>query len=419
MGDVIARAIASKALSIGMFGVPGPQGPKGDPGTNGTGVTTYATLAALQAALPSGSSTPVWVVADNAWYYWNGTAGSDTTAPTVTANPAAGTYSGAQSVVLSANETATIYYTTDGSTPTEASSVYSSAISVAATGTIKAIAKDTAGNVSTPVSFAYTITVVTIPATPATPTATAGDNKVDLGWTAVSGATSYKVYRGGTLLASPTTNSYSDTTALNGTSYSYTVSAVNTAGESAQSSAVNATPVSASISITDSFTGTDGTLLNGRATETGSKTWSALVGNWNISGNAAATTATVSESVLVIDSGVSDGTAQIKITNNVVNSRIIFRYTDATNLLLVQNDGTSKYALFKKVAGTYTQIGASAGTAANNDILKVVLLGTSVTVYNNNVQIMTATITEFQTATKHGIGCNTTSTKIDDFSFVS
>ena len=58
-----------------------------------------------------------------------------------TFSPAQGTYSQAQSVALSCGTAeATIYYTTDGSTPTTSSSVYSSPIAVATSKTIKAIA---------------------------------------------------------------------------------------------------------------------------------------------------------------------------------------------------------------------------------------------------------------------------------------
>ncbi|MBQ6083954.1 MAG: chitobiase/beta-hexosaminidase C-terminal domain-containing protein [Bacteroidales bacterium] len=76
-----------------------------------------------------------------------------------TFSPEAGTYTSAQNVTISTTtEGATIYYTTDGSTPTSGSTVYTSAISVATTQTIKAIAIK--NEVSSAISEAeYTINI--------------------------------------------------------------------------------------------------------------------------------------------------------------------------------------------------------------------------------------------------------------------
>lgn len=70
----------------------------------------------------------------------------DNTAPSSSASPAGGVYGSAQSVTLNANEAATIYYTTDGSIPTAASSAYSSPISIASDASLKFYAVDSAGN---------------------------------------------------------------------------------------------------------------------------------------------------------------------------------------------------------------------------------------------------------------------------------
>lgn len=73
-----------------------------------------------------------------------------------TASPAPGMYSSGQTITLSAtgaSGAATIYYTTNGLTPTTASTVYSTPINLGTTGVIKFIVKDAAGN-TTPVQAA-------------------------------------------------------------------------------------------------------------------------------------------------------------------------------------------------------------------------------------------------------------------------
>jgi hypothetical protein len=86
------------------------------------------------------------------------------------------------------------------------------------------------------------------PPTPTSLTATAGDKQVSLTWNASSGATSYHVKRstvsGGpyTQVASTTVANDTDASLTDGTTYYYVVSALNSAGESANSSEVSATP---------------------------------------------------------------------------------------------------------------------------------------------------------------------------------
>jgi len=83
---------------------------------------------------------------------------------------------------------------------------------------------------------------------PATPTGLAAGSptstSVPLTWPAVAGAASYKVYRGGTAVGTATGTSYTATGLTPNTAYSFQISAVNSAGESARSTAVSATTTS-------------------------------------------------------------------------------------------------------------------------------------------------------------------------------
>ena len=86
------------------------------------------------------------------------TLGGTTTCATPTFSPAGGLYTSAQNVTISTTTTgASIYYTTDGSTPTASSTPYTGAIAVNTTTTIKAIAVKEGNNNSTVASATYLI----------------------------------------------------------------------------------------------------------------------------------------------------------------------------------------------------------------------------------------------------------------------
>jgi cellulose 1,4-beta-cellobiosidase len=91
------------------------------------------------------------------------------------------------------------------------------------------------------------ITSATFPGIPGNLVATAGNASVALSWNASSGASAYNVKRstnnGGPYapLASTTSTAYVDRSAANGTTYYYVVSAMNIAGESANSGQAAAT----------------------------------------------------------------------------------------------------------------------------------------------------------------------------------
>lgn len=91
-------------------------------------------------------------------YLYKIEASSSTACATPTFDPVAGSYEGTQNVTISSTADATIYYTTDGSTPSASSSVYSSPIAVSADMTIKAYAVKAGYDDSEVAEAAYTIT---------------------------------------------------------------------------------------------------------------------------------------------------------------------------------------------------------------------------------------------------------------------
>jgi hypothetical protein len=193
------------------------------------------------------------------------------TAATPTFSPAAGTYSSAQSVTISdATAGATIYYTTDGSTPTTASAVYSSPITVNATTTLKAIATASGYSASAVASATYTIqqpTAATPTFSPAAGTYSSAQSVTISDATA--GATIYY-----------TTNGSTPTTASAVYSGPITVSATTTLKAIATASGYSASAV-ASATYTISAAGTSinfgsgfasgGMIFNGAAKLNGSR----------------------------------------------------------------------------------------------------------------------------------------------------
>nr|WP_052339928.1 glycoside hydrolase family 48 protein [Gorillibacterium massiliense] len=178
---------------------------------------------------------------------------------------------------------------------------------------------------STQVS-ATPVSGVTVPAAPTGLTATAGNTQVALSWTASTGATSYNVKRattsGGpytTVSTGVTTTSYSDTGLTNGTTYYYVVSAVNSAGESANSTQVSATPVSG-VTIPAAPTGLTATAGNAQV----ALSWTASTGatSYNVkrattSGGPYTTVSTGVTTTSYTDTGLTNGTTYYYVVSAV------------------------------------------------------------------------------------------------------
>ena len=147
-----------------------------------------------------------------------------------------------------------------------------------------AVSALTAGGESTDSSVVSATPAPGVPDAPSGLAAAPGDNQVALSWTApaVGNPTSYNVKRSTTSgsgyvdITTPgaqTTTSYTDTTAVNGTAYYYVVSAVNAAGEGADSTEAGATPALYA-GVYEPFNYPQGNLANGSAATGGG------VGTW-------------------------------------------------------------------------------------------------------------------------------------------
>lgn len=133
--------------------------------TDGTAPTVTSTR--YSAPFPVTVTTTLKAVAVLSGYQNSAVATSVVTinapkAASPTFSPASGTYSSAQAVVLAdSTPGATIYYTTDGTTPSASSTKYSTAIRVSSTTTLRAIAVATGYSVSDVATATFTITAGT------------------------------------------------------------------------------------------------------------------------------------------------------------------------------------------------------------------------------------------------------------------
>jgi hypothetical protein len=132
--------------------------------------------------------------------------GTEPTVATPTIAPVAGSYSSSQTLTItSATSGATIYYTTNGTTPTTASTLYSAPFTLSSSATVKAIAVKTDFNTSAVATSSYTLGAAPTAATPAfTPVAGTYTSIQNVTLTdATSGAQIYYTLDGST----PTTSS--------------------------------------------------------------------------------------------------------------------------------------------------------------------------------------------------------------------
>ena len=157
---------------------------------------------------------------------------------------------------------------------------------------------------------------VPAPTTAPTLTLTVGNGQLSLSWTAVTGATGYRVYRGTATnaqapasVASPTGTTFNNTGLTNGTTYFYKVTAVNGGGESPRSNEVSGTPT-APPTVPTGLTATAGnaTITLNWAAVTGATSYRVYRGT-AANAQAATPVATDLTAPSFVNSGLTNGTA--------------------------------------------------------------------------------------------------------------
>jgi chitodextrinase len=226
---------------------------------------------------------------------------------------------------------------------------------------------DAADNHSAPSAPASVTTLddTTPPSVPTGLSASApSSTRVDLSWQPSSdniAVTGYRVYRDGTLIASPSATSYSDTTAQPSTAYSYAVAAVDAAGNaSAKSTAVNVTTPAGSTT----------TILFSDGFETGN------LSKWTSSSGLVAESATVHAGSWAVEGNTTNGATYAKktlaTTSTSVHASVWYRIASAS----------SQVNLLRVRTSTDTSIGyvyvSSTGTLGLRDDAGAVTLTSSV-----------------------------------------
>ena len=161
------------------------------------------------------------------------------------------------------------------------------------------------------------------------------------------------------------------------------------------------------------FNAADGTSLAAYTPDFGTALTQYGGGTWTINNNELGCAGWPAKPVLAVDTGNPDTVivANIKLDTSNNGAGLAFRVVDASNFITVDvNPATTSAYVRKVVAGTASTVASASGlsiTTGQTVLLKVVVVGSLLQVYLDGTLIITTTVSDFSTATKHGIGDQT------------
>lgn len=135
-------------------------------------------------------------------------------------------------------------------------------------------------------------------------------------------------------------------------------------------------------------------------------TWTVHAGTFDTDGARCVLTGTV-ESYATIDFEVADFDYQLTmaVTRDAGrSSRIVARYTDANNHLMIQHDNSAVTFLLKRVASAYTILVTGTGNGADGDDIRLTCDGSDLELFKNTVSQGTASDAAHSTVTRLGLG---------------
>ncbi len=240
-----------------------------------------------------------------------------------------------------------------------------------------------------------------VPLGPAAPTnfkAIAGDSKVDLSWNAVTGATGYTIYRGASaasttdvLASAHTGTTYTDNTAVNGTTYYYSITTTDALNAvSSKATAVSAKPLIVPIitANTDLFANVgDAAITITAPASTSSGAFTYTSGNTavaSISGNQITIGAVGQATITATQAAAGaygEGTTTFKVTVTALPAPTLGSFAGISKLL-----GDANFTL---TAPTSNSSGAFTYSSSNTNIATI--SGNTVTIIGAGVATITAT----------------------------
>lgn len=176
--------------------------------------------------------------------------------------------------------------------------------------------------------------------------------------------------------------------------------------------------------VTDNFNRADDASSMGTASD-GVHVWTAHTGTWGISSNQAyCPTLSGGLGYATVDYGARDCTLQVTIptVNRPFGVVLAWEGTAADTIrircFIIATVHRIQIQLFE-TGQTSLNFGTVDGVVwANGDVMKVVLSGSTVSVYRNNVLVTSATDARFthSSGTRHGLYTEITTVRFDDFS---